>query len=121
MRRCYPSLLMMVMIKESKKIRSWGLWVLQGNLGVKHGILSGEGTQRLSVRKMCWYVFISHTSLLSTRALLATSSSRNDVGTNLSRVFNTYNFGRRRVFLVFLLASFQYVPPREFDFEVANI
>ena len=55
------------MMRELKKIRSWGLWVLQGSLMVMIrnlkkirsgglwvlGILSGEGTQSLFVRKMC--------------------------------------------------------------------
>ncbi len=42
----------MVMIKELKKIRSPGLWVLQGSLGVAYGRFSGEGTQNLFVRRM---------------------------------------------------------------------
>ena len=57
MRMYYPSWLMIVMIKELKKIRSGGLYDLQGSLSLAYGILSGEGTQSLFVRKMCWYVW----------------------------------------------------------------
>ena len=42
----------MVMIKELKKLRSRGVSVLQGSLGVAYGRFSGEETQNLIVRRM---------------------------------------------------------------------
>ena len=65
---------LMVIIGNLKTIRSRGLWVLQDSLSVEDGILSGEGTQRLFVRKMCWYVWThqlhryqSHVFIINTR------------------------------------------------------